>query len=129
MFDKAIVLYEGRQIYFGRTEDAKKYFMDMGFVCPGRQTAPDFLTSLTSPEERIIRLGFENRVPRTPDEFAAIWKSSSAHAQLMKDINDYESRFPIGGESANKFLASRVAQQSRGQYVPRKHLALVIADK
>jgi hypothetical protein len=35
-----------------------------------RQTTADFLTSLTSPAERIVKPGFENMVPRTPDEFA-----------------------------------------------------------
>jgi ATP-binding cassette subfamily G (WHITE) protein 2 (PDR) len=34
VFDKVIVLYDGEQIYFGPTEDAKKFFVDMGFHCP-----------------------------------------------------------------------------------------------
>jgi ATP-binding cassette subfamily G (WHITE) protein 2 (PDR) len=29
-FDKAVVLYEGRQIYFGPCDEAKQYFIDMG---------------------------------------------------------------------------------------------------
>lgn len=33
LFDKVLVLYEGRQIYFGRTGDAKQYFEDLGFEC------------------------------------------------------------------------------------------------
>jgi ABC-type multidrug transport system ATPase subunit len=48
MFDKAVVLYEGRQIYFGKTTDAKQYFVNLGFECPARATTPDFLTSMTS---------------------------------------------------------------------------------
>lgn len=44
LFDKVTVLYEGRQIYFGRIHDAKKFFIDMGFECPDRQTTADFLT-------------------------------------------------------------------------------------
>ncbi len=71
-FDKVTVLYEGRQIYFGPTETAKEYFTNMGFHCPERQTTPDFLTSLTNAQERVVRPGFENKVPRTPDEFAAL---------------------------------------------------------
>lgn len=42
--DKAIVLYEGRQIYFGPTDEAKEYFEQMGWYCPPRQTTGDFLT-------------------------------------------------------------------------------------
>lgn len=33
-FDKAVVLYEGRQIYFGPCDLAKQYFVDMGWECP-----------------------------------------------------------------------------------------------
>jgi ABC-type multidrug transport system ATPase subunit len=42
--DKAIVLYEGRQIYFGPCDEARPYFEDMGWHCPSRQTTGDFLT-------------------------------------------------------------------------------------
>jgi ABC-type multidrug transport system ATPase subunit len=49
LFDKVIVLYEGRQIFFGRTDEAKQYFINLGFECPARQTTPDFLTSMTAP--------------------------------------------------------------------------------
>ncbi|KAF5014922.1 hypothetical protein F66182_13926, partial [Fusarium sp. NRRL 66182] len=52
IFDKAVVLYEGRQIYFGPATRAKDYFVNLGFECPARQTDPDFLTSMTSPNER-----------------------------------------------------------------------------
>ncbi|KAI9876370.1 MAG: hypothetical protein M1830_006664 [Pleopsidium flavum] len=51
VFDKVTVLYEGRQIYFGRADSAKAYFIRLGFVCPGRATTGDFLTSLTNPAE------------------------------------------------------------------------------
>lgn len=108
-------MYEGRQIYFGRTEDAKQFFVDLGFECPERQTTADFLTSLTSPSERIVRKGFEGRVPQTPDEFAAVWKNSDAHAQLMRDIEEYNREYPLGGESVGKFIESRKAMQSKNQ--------------
>jgi pleiotropic drug resistance (PDR) family protein len=117
VFDKVTVLYEGRQIYFGRTEDAKEFFTTMGFDCPERQTTADFLTSLTSPAERIVKPGFEHSVPRTPDEFAAAWKKSDAYKQLQKEIEEYDQAYPIGGESLQKFIESRKAMQSKGQRV------------
>ncbi|KAL4917894.1 ABC-2 type transporter-domain-containing protein [Aspergillus aurantiobrunneus] len=117
VFDKVTVLYEGRQIYFGRTDEAKQFFVDMGFECPERQTTADFLTSLTSPAERIVRKGFEGRVPQTPDEFVAAWKNSAAYAQLLRDIELYNQEFPLGGESVGKFIESRKAMQSKNQRV------------
>ncbi|PGH03637.1 hypothetical protein AJ80_08658 [Polytolypa hystricis UAMH7299] len=126
VFDKVTVLYEGRQIYFGRTDEARKFFFDMGFDCPDRQTTADFLTSLTSPVERIIRPGFEGKTPRTPDEFATAWKNSSMYTNLMKDIEAYQQRFPIGGESANNFAHSRSVQQGKGQRVKSPYTLSVL---
>ena len=55
LFDKATVLYEGRQIYFGPASQAKRYFEKQGWFCPTRQTTGDFLTSVTNPQERVAR--------------------------------------------------------------------------
>lgn len=117
VFDKAIVLYEGRQIFFGKTSEAKAYFERMGFHCPDRATDADFLTSMTSPQERFVRPGFENKVPRTPDEFAAAWKASPERAELMKELDTYEKKFPYEGEQYDKFVASRQAQQAKHQRI------------
>ncbi|KAH6666409.1 putative ABC transporter [Halenospora varia] len=117
IFDKVLLLYEGRQIYFGRIGDAKKFFTDMGFDCPSRQTTPDFLTSMTSPRERVVQPGWEGRVPRTPDEFQDRWKTSDERKQLLLDIERYDEQYPIGGESFEKFKVSRRAHQAKHQRV------------
>jgi ABC-type multidrug transport system ATPase subunit len=114
IFDKVIVLYEGRQIFFGSAHDAKRFFIDMGFACPERQTTADFLTSLTSPTERLIREGYENLVPRTPDEFAARWKESVERERLLADIETFQGEFPLGGSKKEEFDRSRAAEKARG---------------
>jgi ATP-binding cassette, subfamily G (WHITE), member 2, PDR len=109
------VLYEGRQIYFGGIHDAKKFFVNLGFDYPERQTTADFLTSLTSPSERIVRSGFEHRTPRTPDEFAAVWQKSADRAKLMREIDNFERQYPVGGPQLEKFRQSRKAVMARNQ--------------
>lgn len=114
-FDKVSVLYKGRQIYFGRTTEAKQYFLDLGFHCPSRQTTADFLTSLTSDLERTVEEGWKGPTPpATPDEFEHRWKSSDAYAALQKEIAHYNQEFAIGGPARDEFLASRRAQQTKG---------------
>lgn len=115
VFDKVSVLYEGRQIYFGNIHAAKKFFLDMGFECPERQTTADFLTSLTSPAERIAKSGWEHRVPQTPDEFEKAWLESEDRAQLMREIEQFEKEYPVGGEQLEKFRESRKAEMAKGQ--------------
>jgi ATP-binding cassette, subfamily G (WHITE), member 2, PDR len=109
------VLYEGRQIYFGQIEAAKRYFINMGFECPERQTTADFLTSITSPSERTARPGFELSTPNTPDEFAAAWKNSEDRAMLLQEIEEFEHQYPIGGEQYEKFKNSRKATIAKSQ--------------
>lgn len=113
LFDKAAVLYEGRQIFFGRADEAKQFFINLGFECPARQTTPDFLTSMTSPSERIVRAGFEGKAPRTPDEFATAWKNSAEYARLQAEIEQYKKDHPLDGEDAAVFRAQRRAIQSK----------------
>ncbi|KAL2817429.1 ABC-2 type transporter-domain-containing protein [Aspergillus cavernicola] len=114
VFEKAIVLYEGRQIYFGSAPDARRFFIEMGFECPDRQTTADFLTSLTSPTERLVRKGFEDRVPRTPNEFAARWKQSVERQQLLADIETFQNEFPVGSSKLEEFHRSRAAEKAKG---------------
>jgi len=86
----------------------------MGFDCPPRQTTADFLTSITSPAERITRPGFEGKTPYTPDQFAAAWHKSDDRAQLLKEIEEFNTMYPVGGEHLQKFTNAR-----RGK-VPRQ---------
>nr|XP_036577228.1 ABC multidrug transporter [Colletotrichum truncatum]KAF6784140.1 ABC multidrug transporter [Colletotrichum truncatum] len=115
VFDKVIVLYEGRQIFFGKTGEARAYFEGLGFVCPEQQTTADFLTSMTSHQERIIRPGWEGKTPRSPDEFAKAWKASQNRVRLMEEVEDYLQQHPFGGEHFQKFLESRRIDQSKSQ--------------
>ncbi|OKL58610.1 ABC transporter CDR4 [Talaromyces atroroseus] len=114
IFDKTIVLYEGREIYFGRADDAKRFFVDMGFYCPPRQTTADFLTSLTSPAEREVRPGFEGRVPNTPDEFVARWRESTERQALIAEIEASQAEHPLGGDKYTKFTESRKMEKAKG---------------
>lgn len=115
MFDKVTLLYSGRQIYFGSVKKAKKYFEDLGFLCPNQQTDGDFLTSMTSPEEAVVKPGWEGSVPRTPSEFASIWKASAERAQLLEEIKEYNCTYPIGGVHLEKFALSRKIEKSTRQ--------------
>ena len=93
LFEKVTVLYEGHQIYFGPAAAAKKYFEDLGFYCPPRQTTGDFLTSVTNPAERQAREGYENKVPRTPEDFEQRWRESSHYRALQAELDQYDKEY------------------------------------
>lgn len=90
-----MLLYEGRQIYYGPADEAAAYFVQLGFKKTSLETTADFLTSLTSPEERVTLPGYQHRVPRTPDEFAAIWDKSSQANQINQQIKFFNASYPV----------------------------------
>lgn len=116
IFDKVIVLYEGRQIYFGPTTEAAAYFEALGFERPARQTTADFLTSMTSLSERIVRKDVLD-APRTPQEFAIAWQKSQERSRLLHDIDKYEREHPMDGQDLKTFTHSRRMQQAKRQRV------------
>ncbi|KAM0548418.1 hypothetical protein ACHAPJ_009904 [Fusarium lateritium] len=114
LFDRVTVLYEVQQIFFGKIHEAKQYFENLGFECPDRQTTPDFLTSMTSPQERRVKPGFEHTAPRTPDDFAKRWQASEQRKQLARELAEYEKRHPRE-ERLREYKSSRRAEQFKQQ--------------
>jgi ABC-type multidrug transport system ATPase subunit len=88
-FDKVLLLYEGRQIYFGSTHAALPYFEALGFACPRTFTVPDFLTALTHPiEVCALRTDCAQHTPQRPAEFAAAWQQSTERQKLLRELNN-----------------------------------------
>ena len=104
-FDKVALLYQGRQIYFGSILSAKTYFTKLGFECPERSTIAEFLCSVTNPLECTVKDGYQSKVPRTPDEFSRIWKSSAERENLVEEISLYKIAFPLGRRLLQEFSA------------------------
>ena len=90
LMDKVLVIEEGRMIYQGPIDEARQYFVSLGFHAPDRQTTPDFLTSVGDPTERQIREGWESRIPRTPEELEKAFRSSDAFKRVLTEVDDYE---------------------------------------
>ena len=86
----------------------------MNWSGPDRQTVPDFLTSITSPNERRVRPGFEKLVPRTPDEFGERWRTSKLRRELVVELAAYEQKHPPQ-ERLAEYQHSRRAEQAKGQ--------------
>lgn len=92
LMDKVLVIDEGRMIFQGPAGEAKQYFQDLGFYCPDRQTSADFLTSVTDPTERQFREGYEDKAPRTSEDFEKAFKNSENYKKVLADVEDYEKR-------------------------------------
>ena len=92
LFDKVVLIDEGKCLYYGPTEEAAAYFEGLGFKRPARWTTADFLTSVTDPHERQIRAGFENRIPRSTAQFEAAYRKSGSYEANLRDIEGLEQQ-------------------------------------
>ncbi|CCF57077.1 hypothetical protein KAFR_0C00820 [Kazachstania africana CBS 2517] len=117
-FDKVTVLHSGRQIYFGKIEDAKKYFTDMGYICPPRQVTAEFLTALTDPHGfHKVKPGYEDKVPRTAEEFENYWRNSPELLQLKREIEDFKSRVDT---TKTKKIYNESLSQEKSKYTRKQ---------
>ncbi|EDO19286.1 hypothetical protein Kpol_1036p28 [Vanderwaltozyma polyspora DSM 70294] len=117
-FDKVVVLFAGRQIYYGKINDAKDYFARMGYICPSRQSTAEFLTALTDVNGlHIIKEGYEHKVPRTAEEFEHQWLNSPEFQQLQQDIQDYKDR--VDAEKTRE-LYQQSMNQEKSKYSRKK---------
>ena len=90
LFDKVILIDEGRCLYYGSTENAASYFEGLGFQRPARWTTADFLTSVTDLHERKVRDGYEDRIPRSAEQFEEAYRKSDAFKTTIQDVEDFE---------------------------------------
>jgi ATP-binding cassette subfamily G (WHITE) protein 2 (SNQ2) len=88
--DKVLVIDEGRMVYQGPADAARKYFHDIGYYCPDRQTTADFLTACTDPTERRFRDDFEGPIPKGSVQLEKAFKESEAYQNVLRDVENYE---------------------------------------
>lgn len=113
-FDKVLVLADGRVTYYGPRWLAKGYFESLGFTCPKGANVADYLTSVTVLTERIVRPGWEDKVPNTAEEFEARYRDSYIYQEQM----DYmDSPDKLSHETEDLKIA--VTSEKRKQHIPR----------
>ncbi|KAJ5767493.1 hypothetical protein N7533_000076 [Penicillium manginii] len=114
-FDKVLVLAEGRVTFYGPRSLAKEYFEGMGFDFPKGANIADFLTSVTVLTERIVRPGWETKVPNTPEEFEQRYHQSSIYRDQIGSMEPTEK---LAHEIEDLELA--VAREKRKHHLPRQ---------
>lgn len=111
LFDKACVIYEGRMIFYGRTDEARQYFVNMGYQPANRQTTADFLVAVTDPCGRKER--DEMHPPRTATEFATQFLKSTIGQANRDDMAAYQSEFVGKVDRASRYIDSVRAEHAK----------------
>ena len=126
LVDKVLIIDGGECLYYGSSDSAKKYFMDLGFDCPERWTTADFLTSVSDDHERSVRKGWEDRIPRSPEEFSAAYRKSSAYQKNLEDVREFETHLE---EQRRERLAARSKKNKKKNYTIPFHQQVMACTK
>lgn len=87
LFDKVLVLDEGKQLYYGPMQLARPFMEGLGFICDDGANVADFMTGVTVPTERKIRDDFESKYPRTGDDIRTAYKKSPICTQMQTEYD------------------------------------------
>ena len=116
MFDKVCLIYEGRMIYFGPADQARQYFIDMGYEPANRQTTADFLVAVTDPLGRKPRENYDSSssrpLPQTAAEFETYYRNSELRRLNREDLDAYKRDF-MQGDRTLAFRESATAEHAR----------------
>lgn len=113
LFDKVVLIDEGKCLYYGPTEDAAAYFENLGFSRPARWTTADFITSVTDEHEREIMPGYEDRIPRSAEQFEDAYRNSEVYKANVIDIEDFEKEIE---QQRKERLESRTKETKEKNY-------------
>ena len=116
LFDKVLVLDEGKQVYYGPIEHARPFMESQGFICGDGANVADFLTGVTVPSERQIKPDFESRFPRNNIELEKAYRESPTKA-----IMDRELEYPNTQEAkANTEAFCHAISLDKSNHLPQK---------
>lgn len=87
LFDKVLVLDEGKQIYYGPMKEARPFMENLGFVCRDGANVADYLTGVVVPTERQVREGYENRFPRNAEQIRTEYEKSEIFTRMISEYD------------------------------------------
>jgi ABC-type multidrug transport system ATPase subunit len=116
LFDKVLVIDEGKEIYYGPMKEARPFMENLGFYCDDGANVADFLTGVTVPSERKVKPGFEESFPKTADDIRRCYESSSIKTKM-----EAEYTFPTSDEAKTATQDFRESvQHEKNRSLPRR---------
>ncbi|KAF7548958.1 hypothetical protein G7Z17_g6710 [Cylindrodendrum hubeiense] len=114
LFDKVMVIDEGRQVFFGPAQGARAYFEGLGFAPSPRMTSADYLTACTDEFEREYVQGRSaENAPHDADSLLEAFKTSAEHKALDAEMVEYKATLQREQEKHDDFQAA-VKESKRG---------------
>jgi len=114
-FDKILVISDGRCIYFGPRQEARQYFIDLGYEDMPRSTSGDYLTACTDPQSRRFQQGRdESNVPSTPEQMEQAYQQSDIYKREQQEKDAYKKELESDHSLADEFQQAVVEDKHKG---------------
>ncbi|KAL0951841.1 hypothetical protein HGRIS_008502 [Hohenbuehelia grisea] len=115
LFDKVLVLDEGRQVFFGPPTEARAYFENLGYKPLPRQSTADYLTGCTDTNERQFASGRSSRdTPSTPEALENAYRLSTYAQDAHGSLEKYKILMETEKTDQEAFRAAVAADKKRG---------------
>ncbi|EMT73996.1 ABC transporter G family member 17 [Fusarium odoratissimum] len=114
LFDKVLVLDEGKEVYYGPIKEARPFMEGLGFICHDGANVADYLTGVTVPTERCVRPEMESRFPRTADALRSKYEETPIYERMIAEY-DYPTT-DLAREKTRLFKES--VQQEKDKSLP-----------
>ncbi|KAJ7150350.1 ABC-2 type transporter-domain-containing protein [Mycena filopes] len=115
LFDKVMVLSEGRQVFFGPPTEARGYFEALGYQSLPRQSTADYLTGCTDPNERQFAAGRSARdTPSTPEALESAFRTSRFSREMDDSREKYTLLMETERDDQEAFRAAVAADKKKG---------------
>ncbi|TFY58327.1 hypothetical protein EVG20_g8195 [Dentipellis fragilis] len=115
LFDKVMVIDQGRQVYYGRPTEARAWFESIGYRSLPRQSTPDYLTGCTDPNERQFAPGrTEHDVPCSPESLEAAYLASQTFQAIHQDLTSYDALMETEKADQEAFREAVANDKKRG---------------
>eukprot|EP00644_Phytophthora_capsici_P011335 jgi/Phyca11/110336/e_gw1.18.139.1 len=127
LFDNVLLLNEGRVMYNGPCDEALDYFEALGFKRLPHRDVADFLIDLGTDKQ--VQHQVRDNAPRTPQEYAEAFESSSAYESLQAEFDvpdsagDMERIMKIQPEFYQSFWASTFLLMKRQITMLRREMS------
>ncbi|RDB29035.1 ABC transporter G family member 11 [Hypsizygus marmoreus] len=115
LFDKVMVLDEGRQVFYGPPSEARAYFENLGYKALPRQSTADYLTGCTDPNERQFAPGrAAHEVPSTPEALENAYRLSTYARDNEACLEKYKHEMEHEKADQEAFRAAVAADKKKG---------------
>ena len=115
LFDKVLVMDQGRQVFYGPPSEARAYFENLGFNPLPRQSTADYLTGCTDPNERQYAPGRSARdTPSTPEMLEEAYLRSKFARANAAELKEYKLFMDTEKTDQEAFRAAVAADKKKG---------------